>query len=149
MTSSLQPISSPVPAVDIQNLMLVTVFFNSILYNLNFRFVCVCVLFGCLEKLNEKREMRDNLLVWIEGEIWVFLKIKLIFFSWFIGFFILFLLMDTELVALKLVFYSMDYRLSFFLFLFDLVSWVLVGLDFNSWDFICYLFKIVLFGILG
>ena len=63
LTSSLQLISSPVPAVDIQNLMLVTVFFNSILYNLNFRFVCVCVLFGCLEKLKEKREMRDNLLV--------------------------------------------------------------------------------------
>ena len=64
LTSSLQPLLSSVPAVDIQNLMLVTVFFfNSILYNLNFRFVCVCVLFGCLEKLKEKREMRDNLLV--------------------------------------------------------------------------------------
>ena len=33
---------------------------ESILYNLNFKFVCVCVLFGCLEKLKEERGKRTD-----------------------------------------------------------------------------------------
>ena len=45
---------------------------------MNFRFVCVYVLFGCLEKWKEERGKRTNFLVWIEDEIWVSSK-----FSWF------------------------------------------------------------------
>ena len=45
---------------------------------MNFRFVCVYVLFGCLEKWKEERGKRTNFLVWTEDEIWVSSK-----FSWF------------------------------------------------------------------